>query len=477
MSRINVFYLWIILFSVPAMAQQADWLAYYEECKERTINDRFFKHSDIMALLKPLLYDERFELKKVGRSLEKREIYLIKLGRGEKKVLMWSQMHGDEPTATMAIMDLFNFFRNDTMAVEWKEQFLSEWTLYIVPMLNPDGAERYDRRNAAFIDLNRDALRLQSPESRILKALVDSLQPDFGFNLHDQSKYYAAGYQTDSTASFSFLAPPYNAQRDINNVRLQAMQLITSLDQYIQRYLPGKVGRYSDSFEPRAFGDNITKWGTSAILIECGGLKGDPEKQYLRKIHFGLLLHAFDCLMNKCYSSFTRADYQAIPPNNRILEDLILRKVIWHMEGEDLLVDLAFKQEEVEIENHQDVCYKGRLVDVGDLSTSRAYTDIDMDSFIIEPSKIIPEIFEISDLPSSDTISDLVKNGYNIARIKAQEIPLTLQQGPVRWVHPEDKNNWKLEFLGNPSFYLRDPGSGKLRYLLNNGELFDLEKL
>lgn len=477
MSKIIAWFLWIILFSVPGIAQQADWLSYYEECKERTISDRFFKHSDIMDMLEPLLYDDRFELKRVGRSLEKREIYLIKIGSGDNKILMWSQMHGDEPTATMAIMDLLNFFRNGKIALEWKEQFLSEWTVYIVPMLNPDGAERYDRRNAAFIDLNRDALRLQSPESRILKALVDSLQPDFGFNLHDQSKYYAAGYQTDSTASFSFLAPPYNTQRDINDIRLQAMQLIASLDQYIQGYLPGKVGRYSDSYEPRAFGDNITKWGTSTILIECGGLKGDPEKQYIRKVHFGLFLHAFDCLMNKCYSLYTKADYQSIPPNHRILEDLILRKVIWHKEGEELLVDLAFKREEVEIDNHQDVSYKGQLVDVGDLSTSRAYTDIDMDSFIIESCKIMPEIFEISDLPTSDTINRYVKSGYNIARLEAEEIPLTLQQGHVRWVHPEDKDSWKLDFLGNPSFYLREPGSGKLRYLLNNGQLFDLKKL
>ena len=34
----------------------------------------------------------------------------------------------------------------------------------MVPMLNPDGAERFQRRNAQGIDINRDALLLQSPE-------------------------------------------------------------------------------------------------------------------------------------------------------------------------------------------------------------------------------------------------------------------------------------------------------------------------
>ena len=49
-------------------------------------------------------------------------------------------------------------------------------------MLNPDGAERFQRRNAQSIDINRDALRLQTPEGRTLKAVRDRFQPRIGFN-------------------------------------------------------------------------------------------------------------------------------------------------------------------------------------------------------------------------------------------------------------------------------------------------------
>ena len=62
-------------------------------------------------------------------------------------------------------------------------------TVHFIPMLNPDGAELFNRHNAIGIDINRDALRLQSPESQLLKKVRDSLDADFGFNLHDQSNF------------------------------------------------------------------------------------------------------------------------------------------------------------------------------------------------------------------------------------------------------------------------------------------------
>ena len=121
-------------------------------------------------------------------------------------MLLWSQMHGNEPTATMAGLDLFNFIQGDSVLSSVRQTILDSLTVHFVPMLNPDGAEVYQRRNALNIDLNRDAQLLRSPESRILKALRDSIGADFGFNLHDQSIYYAAG-ATQNPATISFLDP------------------------------------------------------------------------------------------------------------------------------------------------------------------------------------------------------------------------------------------------------------------------------
>ena len=83
----------------------------------------------------------------------------------------------------------------------------------------------------------------------------------------------------------SFLATAYNEAEDINPTRKRAIQVIVGMNEAVQEFIPNCVGRWSSEFEPRAFGDNIQKWGTTLILIESGGYKNDPEKQYIRKLN------------------------------------------------------------------------------------------------------------------------------------------------------------------------------------------------
>ena len=64
-----------------------------------------------------------------------------------------------------------------TAAIRPSQRILSSLTLYVVPMLNPDGAERFQRRNAQGIDINRDALSLQTPEGQAAEAAARPLQP------------------------------------------------------------------------------------------------------------------------------------------------------------------------------------------------------------------------------------------------------------------------------------------------------------
>jgi len=175
----------------------------YATYKEKSIDKRRIKHHQLQPLLAKYNANSMFTVKVVGKSIEGRNLSLVSIGSGEIDVFLWSQMHGDEPTATQAIFDIFKFFESDDFSEE-KAEILSKLKLHFLPMLNPDGAERYQRRNVLGIDINRDALRLQSPEGQTLKRVRDSLDADFGFNLHDQSTYYpSSGRKKIGTAQGS----------------------------------------------------------------------------------------------------------------------------------------------------------------------------------------------------------------------------------------------------------------------------------
>ena len=242
---------------------------------------------------------------KVGKSVEGRDIYLISMGSGKTKVFLWSQMHGDEPTATAALFDMFNFFSNESDFADFKKFLLSNLSIYFIPMVNPDGAEEFQRRNIFEIDLNRDVLRQQTPEAKILKNVFDSLKADFGFNLHDQGRNYAAG-NSFNPASISFLAPSPDYEKSLTAPRENAMKLIGNMVTILNEFIPGHIGKYSDDYEPRAFGDNFTKWGTSVVLLETGGWRGDREKQFLRKINCVAITFCIKqyCKWKLCKSGF-----------------------------------------------------------------------------------------------------------------------------------------------------------------------------
>src|SRR5262245_14111993 len=89
---------------------------------------------------------DAFAIEKIGESIEGRSINYVRTGTGPIPVLLWSQMHGDESTATSALFDVFEYLqrrRQDPVVM----RILSRLTLHVVPMLNPDGAERFERRN------------------------------------------------------------------------------------------------------------------------------------------------------------------------------------------------------------------------------------------------------------------------------------------------------------------------------------------
>jgi hypothetical protein len=442
----------------------------YQEYQEHSIEHRRFKHSQIKKLIQALP-DSLFSVTQAGTSIEGREIYLVKVGRGNEKVLLWSQMHGNEPTATMAIFDIFNYLAHAQDGA--RQQILDKLTLYFIPMLNPDGAERFQRRNAIDIDINRDALRLTSPESRVLKEMRDEINPVWGFNLHDQNQYSSAG-KTPETASISFLAPAYNEEKEWNPGRTQAMQLICAMNEVLQKHLPNKIGRYSDEFEPRAFGDNIQKWGTNTILIETGGLENDPEKQFLRKLNYEALLQAFVFISDDTYRKYSLRDYNQIPFNQGVLHDLIIRNATCHISGSDYLLDLGIRQNEVQGDNATSFYLSSYIADQGDLHNFFGYKEFDAADFQIQAAKIYPKRFkDLADL-SQQNIRDLLQKGYLTFKLDTLPAKSIISRLPFQlWSATKEFVPGEIKLGGNPALGFWQ--EKQLKAWLINGEIYNLE--
>lgn len=391
---LSPFFLSLIVMSTMSSQQTSisprDLAELHEAVKVADISSRHFTQRQLIAWLDPAVKQGTVTGEVVGSSGEGRSISVYTYGSGPVSVLLWSQMHGDEPTATMALVDLVAFFH--TKPDHPLSRLIREGlTLLMIPMLNPDGAERFTRRTSQGIDMNRDAMRLATPEARLLKDVRGRFRPHFGFNLHDQDPRYTVGTTGHMTA-IALLAPPTDESRGDNDVRRRAKQVAAITAEALQSFIPGKVARWDDTFEPRAFGDNVQRWGTSTILIESGGWPGDRNKMHLRKVNFVALLSAFQAIVKNKIESTNLQAYEGLPFNMRLGCDVLLRNVRLRPspKADAVPVDVAFNVDET----NGGQSLKVTITDVGDLSTFVAFETIDgsgmdVDAALVKDDNVI----------------------------------------------------------------------------------------
>jgi len=440
----------------------------FERYKEPAITHRRFKHTDLQPLIQK--HSAAFRVAKLGESVDGRSVSSMDWGKGKTKVMLWSQMHGNESTATMALFDLFNFLEGKGDGFDDLRALLqSQLDLKFIPMINPDGAEAFKRRNSLDIDLNRDAIAQISPEAVILKSARDSFEPDFGFNLHDQQIYYNV-VNTPKQATISVLAPAYNLETDINEVRGNAMKTIVGMNEVLQQLIPGQVGKYDDAFEPRAFGDNIQKWGTSTILIESGGYVGDTEKQFIRKLNFLIILNALHQIATKGYELYTTEQYFAIPDNGSQLMDLIINEMQVKVKDKLYPIDIAIRRRESEANGSYYMA--GSVEDLGDMQVFFAFETLDATGLEYTSGKVYPTAFESVKDISEDKALELLRQGFLAVKVKTGEAR-QLHELPVLVLKTTEKFSGGWMTGATPNFFLAK--DGKLKYAVVNGYLIDLE--
>ncbi|MBR9989812.1 MAG: serine hydrolase [Gemmatimonadetes bacterium] len=305
-----------------------------------------------------------------GRAASGRPIYLLRTGTGPTRVLFWSQMHGDETTASRSLADLYNYIAaspGDTRVQTWRERL----TILAVPMLNPDGADAHQRRNAFGIDVNRDVRPLATPEGRALRQVQQQYQPHFGFNLHDQNPRSRAG-TTSRTAAFALLAPAPDSAATPTESFVRARHLTAHLAGVVAPMLGQHLTRYDDTYNARAFGDGMQSWRVSTVLIESGSWRGDESKHYLRTANFVALAAALDAIADGSYMNADIAQYTDLPQNGRAFNDLLIHG------GHIVLPGMAPYRADISI-NGRSVGgpAETQIMEIGDLEGTEARDTID----------------------------------------------------------------------------------------------------
>ena len=120
------------------------------------------------------------------------------------------------------------------------------------------------------------------------------------------------------------MSPAANNDREVVPSRLEAMKLIAKMNKSLQKYIPGQVGRYDDSFNSNCFGDNFQMKGIPVILFEAGHNKEDYLREKTREYIFYTFLSLFGIV--KANIDFDK-EYFAIPENKKNFKDVILRNI------------------------------------------------------------------------------------------------------------------------------------------------------
>ncbi len=300
------------------------------------------------------------------------------IGNGEVRVLAWSQMHGNEPVSTLALLDVMNFLESGHEIAVWLRRRCS---IVAIPMLNPEGHINRNRRNSMGIDINRDAMDLQSAEARFLMETYQLHKPDLALNLHDQEDTYTPG-QSPYQTLVSLLAPECDAAGSVTGPRRRAMGVCGALALMLGGIFPDRISRYQDSYTPTAFGDTFMRLGASAVLIEAGAYRGDRSRSVARRAVFLSVLAAMIFYVEGAADG---GIYNLLPVNQRGRVLLLRMRGLRIMtpEGQSYTADIGIQRVKTSLnpEDFADDFSDCRVMNIGNLDSYAAEYEFDASGY------------------------------------------------------------------------------------------------
>lgn len=262
-------------------------------CTNGTVNTNILHTYDEMVsfLKKQDTRQPRMQLEVIGKSVKGRDLHLVKYLSDPSKptVLFLTQQHGNEQLTTEASLD---FIKN--LGGGKAKGMLDNVNILILPMLNPDGAmgdvnfplddyiasgdRHLTRYNAEEVDLNRDHVAQEQPETKALHNNVLSAYPiDYMVDFHHQGTKSEVGGRLVSGSILHPTSPSVSAETVEGSKRLGSV-----VYNAIQPTGWGHLGKYVGGTNDTIGRNGIAaQYDISTLLFEMRGMSDHEYEDYV----------------------------------------------------------------------------------------------------------------------------------------------------------------------------------------------------
>lgn len=357
-----------------------------------------------------------------GKSVEGRNLYLVRLNRNPSistwKFFLFAQQHGNEPAGKEALLTLMEYIHANPSLLQ------EDVDLWIMPLLNPDGAEKDQRRNANNADLNRDHIILQQPETQILHRVFREIMPHVAVDCHefgrDSKEYTEKGWLEWPRIMMDCLNNPMFDEE----VRKAGLRWINEIGPYMAeqninycRYFVGDVPpNLEQRFSTPELDDarnGLGTYGGLTFIIESGLMRNAENPNADIGTRIDAYLHIFMQLLHN--SGQRETDLQLINhARSRTNYDYIPVNYFWGSAGlkrtDFKVIDLQTMTEKI-------------------IPTANFMTDM-----IVKRSASMPHAYFIEKKHAKTFIELLNNHGLTFELI---ESPQTIQAEPIRILRVE----------------------------------------
>lgn len=244
-------------------------------------------YEEMAAFLKTIDGKGSIAVSVEGKTAAGRNLFLVN-ARGSAsptfRILFYAQQHGDEVSGKDALLYLLRDLARDPKLLP------PEVDLWVMPMVNPDGAEAATRRNAAGADLNRDHVTLFHPETEALHRVARRVRPHLAVDAHefgrDQEEWTRKGWEKWPDITMDGLNNPHFDRERVAAARRWVDASAAPLEKAGHRFLRYWVGGAPPDDEQRHSApdtdgglNGLGAYGGLSFIIEAAVRHRSPNPQ------------------------------------------------------------------------------------------------------------------------------------------------------------------------------------------------------